>query len=181
MVQETHSHNLKFIDINHLFVDNIQTNIFNDLKKYGLLNKPLTNKDVKRLFYHYVIHYVCETLLNGSKIGKPIILLNINGLPVGKLNDYSKPTEIVQLIEKILDKLEKMLPVRVVKITEEYSKIKQSKDMYVLLLNESNQKVKTTNSKDFTLQKIKLFAKRHELTFLSDDYLNRLKTKQLLI
>ena len=47
--------NITLINFNELFQYQIGDNIYKDLKKYGLLDKPLTNKDVKKLFYHHVI------------------------------------------------------------------------------------------------------------------------------
>jgi len=48
-------------------------------------------------------------------------------------------------------------------------------------MDASVQKVKNVNNKNFTFEKIKQFAKRNELTFLSNDYLNQFKTKQIMI
>ena len=42
-------------------------------------------------------------------------------------------------------------------------------------------KIKKVSKKQYTFQKIRLFAKRYELTYLNDNYLNCLKTKQVLI
>ena len=66
-----------------------------------------------------------------------------------------------------------MLPVR-------FLVVKKTQDEHIMV-NACLSKIKQVSKKDYTFQKIKLFAKRYELTFLSDNYLNCIKTKQVLI
>ena len=48
--------NITLINLNDLFLEQIGSKILKDLKTYKLLDKPLTNKDVKKLFYQFVMH-----------------------------------------------------------------------------------------------------------------------------
>ena len=66
-----------------------------------------------------------------------------------------------------------MLPVRFVILTKTLDENN--------MINECLRKIRQVSKKDYTFQKIKLFAKRYELTFLSDNYLNSIRTKQVLI
>jgi hypothetical protein len=166
--------NITLINFNELFQYQIGDNIYKDLKKYGLLDKPLTNKDVKKLFYHHVIFGITETILNGSYEGKPVFLLTDSYF--NKQIDLCKcyhEQGVIEFITNIIIKLETMIPVRVVYIT--------ANTPSSMVMDASIQKVKNVSNKDFTFQKIKQFAKRNELTFLSNDYLNRFKTKQIMI
>ena len=55
-------HNLTVIDFNNLFVEEYQLNILDHLHKFNLLGKPLTNPDVKKIFYHNLIYSICKVL-----------------------------------------------------------------------------------------------------------------------
>jgi len=166
--------NITLINFNELFEHQIGGKIFSDLKTYKLLDKPLINKDVKKLFYHHVIFGITETILNGSYKGKPVFLLT-DGFFKKQLDicKYYEEQDVVEFVTKIIAKLETMIPVRVVYIT--------ANTPGSMVMDASVQKVKNVNNKNFTFEKIKQFAKRNELTFLSNDYLNQFKTKQIMI
>lgn len=166
--------NITLINLNDLFSEQISSKILNDLKTYKLTDKPLSNKDVKKLFYHHIIYNITETILNKSSNSKPILLLSDSQFTTQiDICKYYDELELLSFIAKLISKLETMLPVRVVYIT--------ACTPASMIIDASMQKVKTVSSKNFTFEKIKLFAKRNELTFLSNDYLNQFKTKQIMI
>ena len=68
--------NITLINLNDLFSEQIGSKILKDLKTYKLLDKPLTNKDVKKLFYHHTIYNITETILNKATKSKTILLLS---------------------------------------------------------------------------------------------------------
>ena len=166
--------NITLINLNDLFLEQIGSKILKDLKTYKLLDKPLTNKDVKKLFYHHTIYNITETILNKATKSKPILILSDsqfkNQIDICK---YYDEIEVLRFLVTLISKLESMLPIRVVYIT--------ANTPASMIIDASMQKVKTVGNKNFTFEKIKQFAKRNELTFLSNDYLNQFKTKQIMV
>ena len=156
--------NITLINLNDLFLEQIGSKILKDLKTYKLLDKPLTNKDVKKLFYHHTIYNITETILilSDSQFKNQIDICK-----------YYDEIEVLRFLVTLISKLESMLPIRVVYIT--------ANTPASMIIDASMQKVKTVSNKNFTFEKIKLFAKRNQLTFLSNDYLNQFKTKQIMI
>ena len=167
-------YSLHIQNLNDLFSEQIGSKILKDLKTYKLLDKPLTNKDVKKLFYHHTIYNITETILNKATKSKPILILSDsqfkNQIDICK---YYDEIEVLRFLVTLISKLESMLPIRVVYIT--------ANTPASMIIDASMQKVKTVSNKNFTFEKIKLFAKRNQLTFLSNDYLNQFKTKQIMI
>jgi len=165
--------NITLINLNDLFSSQISLKILKDLKTYKLLDKPLIQKDIKKLFYHHVIYTITETILNKSTNSKPVLLLSDSEFnKQTEICKFYDSLEIINFLVKLVSKLENMLPIRVVYIT--------ANTPTTSIIDASMQKVKTVGNKNFTFEKIKLFAKRNELTFLSNDYLNRFKTKQIM-
>jgi hypothetical protein len=174
---ELPNNNLKIIDFNELFVQQIQVSICDDLHKYNLIGKPLKHKDVKKIIYHHLIHGICQCLLQPHN-NKPVFIYNdIEIVDCDVCNIFSK-SELLVFIKRFLHRLEKMLPVKVCILRY---KITRPNTSNFIAVNACISKSKSVDLKLFSFDKIKKFAKQYELTFLNSDYLERLKTKQILI
>lgn len=163
--------NLTLINFNN-HLDSISKAINIDLRKYNLVDKKITNKDVKRIVYHHVTYNVIELVLRQYN-NQPVIVFNLNDT-----NEYT------YVVIKLLAKLIIMLPVNICIIDYNIFEITQKRTKLTTELEDMTntiaQQRKNIQRKEFTLQKIKNFAVRHDLTFLSNDYLNRLKTKHIM-
>lgn len=154
------------------FVSYYGNPIINDLYEYNLITKSLGNKDVKKIFYHHLIKIIVDEHIN-TKGSKLVMFFNTKNSLYGAMNSYFGNKEMIIFLERFAKKLENMLPVRFVITTEIMNE--------QILKNACVSKIKQVNKNNYDFQKIKLFAKRYDLTFLTDNYLNSLKTKQVLI
>ena len=163
--------NLTLINFN-IHLECISKLINIDLRKYNLIDEKITNKDVKRIIYHHVTYNVIQLVLKQYN-NQPVIVFNLNDT-----NEYTS------IVIKLLAKLIIMLPVNIYivdhNIFETARKITKLTTELEDMTNTIAQQRKNIQRKEFTLQKIKNFAVRHDLTFLSNDYLNRLKTKHIM-
>lgn len=175
MKLEYSQQNLSILNFN-LFISHYEGLIVDDLYKYSLLssNYTLGNKDIKKLFYHHLIKIIVDEFIWSSKsTNRLVMVFNTNSHIHGVLRDYYGEKELIAFLERFIGKLENMLPVRFVIVNKTLDEH--------LMLNACLSRIKQTNKKEYTFQKIKLFAKRYDLTYLTDSYLNCLKTKQVLI
>jgi hypothetical protein len=182
MLFELQRYNITLIDFNELFINEYSKDIFNNLQQYNLLEKNLNNSDVKRIFYHGLIYGICETALKPYK-GKPVLLFNINKLNKTSLSEIYDNKLLIDFLITFVLKLEEMLPVKICRVTIDFKNLSQqyTDSQIPLVLNMCLAHCLQINNKKYTLQKIKVFTKKYGLTFLNNDYLQRLKTKHLLI
>jgi hypothetical protein len=177
-------YNITLIDFNKVFIKEIQINILDDLYKYKLLDKSLNNKDVQKIFYHHIIHVICEDLLKSSS-GKPIILFNYTQLDDCVIKEYYKEDKLLEFLSHVIQKIERNLPIKIFKTklnVQTVVHLKEKNDGRALtLLTKLIEKSNTFNVNDYSFEKIKRLTKKYELTFLNIDYFNRIKTKQILI
>lgn len=158
------------------FFEHYESIIIDDLAKYGLLkcNCTLGNKDVKKIIYHHLIKIIIDEFIwSGKSSNKLVMIFNTHTQLYGVAKDYFGEKHLIQFLEKFVIKLENMIPIRVIIVGKPLDE--------QLMINACLSKIKKINKKQYTFQKIKLFAKRYELTYLNDNYLNCLKTKQVLI
>jgi len=175
MKLEYSEQNLCILNFNKFF-SHYENLIIDTLYDYSLIsgNYTLRNKDVKKIFYHHLTKIIIDEFIWSNKSTNKLVMnFNTNDYIHGVTRGYFGERELIEFLEKYILKLEKMLPVRFV-IT------KKVMDEFVMV-NTCLSKIKQVSKKDYSFQKIKLFAKRYELTFLTDNYLNSLKTKQVLI
>lgn len=177
-------HNLLLLDFNQLFIEDYQLGILNHLYTFKILNKPLSNPDVKKIMYHNLIHGICESYRN-SCCSRPVYLFNNTQLDDCLIKDHYKEEELLAFFNSFFTKFEKMLPIPIVKSRFNTYSLKymigNNDARAVLAINGCTSKITEIKSKEYTFQKIKRFSKKYELTFLSNEYFNSIKTKQILI
>lgn len=178
-----YNYDLKIIDLNELFVKDIQIQIIDNLYNYNLLDRSINNLQVKKFFFHFLIHNICEKVLENK--GKSIIYLNNTQLEESTINKYYSETEILTLLSNILRRIEKLLPVKVYisKYSIEYLNhlLERNDGKAQTTVNSMISKINKVDISRYTFSEVKKFTKRYELTFLNKDYFNRLSTKLLLI
>jgi hypothetical protein len=179
--------NLQLISFESIF-KTIEVNFINDLEKYQLLPAKRVTRDIKKLLYHHIFYGTCEYLLNRQSRERVVLLksiqLDLTGFEV--LQHFDRET-IQKHVDQVALKVVKLLPINM--YGYENIEFRLLKHLYskgdgnVIELIERIRSFAWT--KDFTrshytFANVKGFAKRNELTFLSEKYFNQLKTKQLL-
>lgn len=175
MKLEYSGQNLTICNFNKFF-DHYEDLIINSMHEYSLLTpkNSLGNRDVRKIFYHHLIKLIVDEFIWSNKSpNKLVMVFNTNLHLNGVAREYYGEKELIAFIEKFIVKIENMLPVRFV-ITN------KTMDEHIMV-NACLSKIKKVSKKNYTFEKIKLFAKRYELTYLNDNYLNCIKTKQVLI
>ena len=183
MVLSPVQYNFKLVDFTSLFHD-ISNSVLKDVHRYGLDNSSKLTLNVKRLILHYMIFHVCEVLINKKQKLPFVFYYNANTLK-SKLHDFYGGELINNIISKYVQKIKKLLPVRVYEGTIPFDNLK----VYIETMNGEGIDVimhikmylDTINTEGFTFSKIRLFVRKNNLTFLNKDYFNQLKIKQLLI
>ena len=86
-----------------MFTEDIQFDIINDLHKFELLDKSITNKDTNKIFLHYIIYHVCSKILKINS--KSVVFFNYNQLNECELMKYYSEKDILTVLLKIIKKL----------------------------------------------------------------------------
>ena len=164
----------------------IQTKVMDQCEDYGLIkNHKLNyhNSDIKRLVLHNTIHCVCEEVINHpSKNKKVIIFRPFTKDDTFEILDYSTLPEINKLIVTIINQIIKILPIQIVVLADKLSfhdlkeKLTGKDGETVELIHKILCSLEPTN---LSFLKAKAFAHKHKLKFLSRDYFDLLRTKQL--
>jgi hypothetical protein len=187
--KETYSlNNSTIIDFHTLFLRKIEGKIINDYNDYGLIAKKLrlNNKDTRNLLLHHVIFELCQYILS-KKSGRHVIFCSLDhkslaGSQFLTLN-LIDPSELNTFLVKKLQRLSKILPIRFIFSDNIFNN-------YVFELQtcrgqreELNMFIDSTDNKfmKYRFDKLLQFAKRFNLTFLSEDYFKQIKNKLLLI
>lgn len=179
--------NIKLLDFESIF-NFIEIDLINDLSKYELLTSKKITRDIKKLIYHHVFHGICEQLHGARLRERLIILKHQDNLKYSKLLiQYFTNEDIVRHVEQAIRQICKLLPINIYcyknfifkDISEAYNN--RNGDAIELMHHIQNFRWSREFLKSyFTFAKVKSFAKRNNLTFLSEQYFNQLKTKQLL-
>lgn len=175
-------YNICLLSFSHILRD-YERNILNDLHAYNLLKANSFSKDVKKFLTHHIIYCICNALvLANSKEKKVFYYYPEQDLHLYNFFDKDKFNE---LVEKLLKKISKMLPFCVFYGTNTFSHFCSNitsfrGDGYETLLK-LLASVNSFNIETFRFNKIKTFAKRNELTFLTQDFFNSFTIKQHLL
>ena len=100
--------NLIILNFN-LFVSHYENLIIDDLIKYGLVESPLTNKDVKKLFYHHLIKIIVDEFIFSNKsVNRLVMVFNTETAIKGRLREYYGDRELINFLYRFINKLENM-------------------------------------------------------------------------
>jgi hypothetical protein len=176
-------YDLNLINFNEMFSKEIQFDIINDLHKFELLDKSINNKDTNKIFLHYIIYHICNKILKMNS--KSVIFFNYNQLDECELMKYYSEKDILTVMLKIINKLNNLLPIilHISKLSIDYLKhlIEIGDGKSFLTINSIRLKCDKLDTAKYTFSGVKKMTKKYDLTFLNNDYFNRLSTKLLLI
>jgi hypothetical protein len=175
-------YNFKLIDFDVIMSD-ISSAVLRDLNNFGLNGDTKITPNIKRLILHHTIFTICELLIN-KKQKQPFVfyfvLANLNS----KLHKFYGRDEINKIMLKIIQRLTKLLPIRIYNGNITFTNLKGYIDGHngegIDMLMQIKMYLDSINTDKFTFSKIRVFVMQNKLTFLSKEYFDRLKTKQLL-
>ena len=179
--------NLTLVSFESIF-KTIEIDLINDLAKYQLIPAKRITRDIKKLLYHHIFYGISEYLLNLKTKERVIILKDLQAdLSTFLITQHFQKDAIKKCIDQVVTQVAKLLPISIYGFND--IEFKSLKKLYTKRDGSAVELVERIRSfmwtKDFlrshyTFSKVKGFAKRNELTFLSEKYFNQLKTKQLL-
>jgi len=178
-------HNFCVLNFNRIFRETFVPEMMQSLYSYKINDRRLGNKDFKKLFVHNLIHVLCEEIIKTNTLEKIVIYFNTTTLPHTELNAHINDEELIHFMEKIIAKIGKLLPLRIYITSHTFDYFAQlihkNDARSVEIINNIRSLSDNINLEKYTFQKVRIFAKKFGLTFLSDVYLNNIKSKQLLL
>lgn len=164
-------------------IQEYEYSILNDLHAYNLLEQKKLSRDIKKLLTHHIIYCICNALIFAkSKEKKTFYYYPEHEL---QLYDFFNKDEFNVLVEKLLKKLSKMLPFCIYYGNEPFahfcSNITSFKGSGYESLLKLLASVDVFDVETFQFNKIKTFAKKNGLTFLTQDFFNSFTIKQHLL
>jgi hypothetical protein len=169
---------LNFSDI----LNSCERKILDDLYTFDLLEKfSFKNQDVKKIFYYHIIHGVCNIVLHTKTVNKIIISYCDNDIKcfsnIETCNDYRFRMFVTTLIKKI----KKLIPVKMFITNLSFNNINdiinKKSGEYKELIN--NLQIIRSARSSIEFNGIKNLSKKYELTYLSREFFDEVKTKNL--
>lgn len=161
-----------------------ERDIINDLHSYQLLEPlNLSKSDTKKIMYHHVIHSICEAVMNTNTKNKVLVYNNLNNISL-ELFKYSTRGQTLDFLNILTNKIKRLLPIKIYDHEDDY-------DMFVDQCNENRGELRSRASmieqflrkhqdRRFDFENARKFAKKFELTYLSHQYFNDIKIKNLV-
>jgi hypothetical protein len=181
-------HNIKIINFDRLFIRIIEPEILDQIESFGLIRDSkinIKNKHVKRLFYHYVIYDLCSYILSVKGKERVIVYYDKTTVPGGHLHNYMSALDLKTFFNSLMVKVTKMLPIKFLcgKITFRALRTeirdRTGEGLEILSIIESI--ISKFDTSKYTFAKIRQFAKRYGLDYLSNNFFQQIKSKQLIL
>ena len=150
-----------------------------DAYNYNII-EDYKNKDIKKLFYNYIIYSLCELIKTKNNNCKTIIYYNTESNCIPIIDNHYK-----KAVNYIINNISKMLPV--VYIMKMYTfntfiqKIQHQDAECMSLLENSIIQIQNYDIFNISYRKLKAFLKKNELTFLKNSYFNTAQSKLSLV
>lgn len=176
-------YNVTLIDFQDIH-RNYEKNLLDELHNLQLLDSLYDlSRDCRKLILHYTIKEAVDYLNSVKTDNKLVLYFNNTQFYESEVLNYIDESQYMKLITLMLVKIRGLLPIKVVISSK-------SLDFFKHLLDKDDGRargtliriVNTINNfkvENFTFQKVKKFAVKNNLTFLSGEYFNNMKTKQI--
>jgi hypothetical protein len=175
-------YNFKIIDFS-VICHEIFNSVVTDANVYDLFKNNRFSRDLKRLLLHYTILHTCNYLLKGRGKTPVVLYFQLHGYE-SKFHEIFEKGVVDRQLNQDIKKLKKLLPIRIYIGDKPFDKIKNEissgSGEGIEFLRNVKVYIDGIETHAFTFSKIRSFVKRNELTFLTSDYFNQIKTKQLL-
>ena len=170
---------LNFFDI----LTECENKILDDLYKFDLLDDLSYQKiDVKRIIYYYIILHLCEAVIHRMTFNKIVVIYSEKDIDRTSLCKYCSKFRTASFLKNTLLKIGRLLPLRIYTSSESFDELKYILDHGNGERTETLARIQSCIGKRQvnTFQNIKQFVKKYELTFLSEEFFHRVKTKNLM-
>ena len=174
---------IKVISFTSLYTGYIEPKLLDDLAKYHCIG-PALDRTAQRLFLHHVIHSTCEYILNLRMQSKIVIYYSETEIVDTKTFDQYDNKKLQKIFNQISKIFQSKLPIRWYNGIYPFSYFKichdNNKNDGIIIKNN----IKSLCNEDFTaflFDKIKIYTKTNNLTFLDKTYFNQLRSKMLLV
>ena len=182
------SKNISLINFSDIFTQNIDIQFLDDLHSLNLIinnEVSLSKRDVKRLLHHRLIYGACE-YVRTAKVGSKIVIVCSGDFKTAdfQIYDFFQVDEIYNVIISFFKSIKKYLPLNVLFVDITFGAIKNNLDertgkgSEIISIAESI--VYNHKKISFTFNKIKKFAEKNGLKFISSHYFNDIKSRQLI-
>lgn len=177
-------HRLCFISFENIF-KRIEIQLLNDLNEYCLIknNKiDLRNRDTKKFLYHNIIHTLSSTVIRYRNHYKCDVVVVYDTIfkHDSEICNFVDCNILYKQLSTILSKIQTILPINIIKNTDKIDKTYFNTGEGIELIQTLSSKINNSNkTKNFS--KIYDFTVKYELTFLNENYFNKMTTKHLLI
>lgn len=181
-------HKITVLDFNSIFNKYIETDLINDLDKFGLIKDGRFNikkRDVKKFFYHHMIYGISKFFLD-AKIKNKSIIFYTKMAPAGKqITHMCDNTELQNFLNKTVEKISKLLPLKWYFSSSTFDLLvdtikKNSGDKHDMI-NRLRVTIDSYDISKFTYTRAKNFAARYELKFLTNNFFKKVYAKQLIL
>lgn len=180
---ELQEYNVMLIDFEDIH-KKFDKNLINNLHSLELLDTFYKSlPDHKKILLHFTIKETLDYLISVKTNNKLVLYFNNTQFYESEVFNYIDQTKYLQLLTSLLIKIRKLLPVKIVISSKSllfFSELLKKDDgrakgTLIRIINTIN-KFKIEN---FTFAQIKKYAKSNGLNFLSKEYFNNIKTKQI--
>ena len=175
---------IDFQDIHKKYEKDLLDDIHNYQLMDSLVESQFSNKDIKKLLFHHTIKNCVEYINKVNSKNKVVLYFNNTQFYESEILKYIDEKDYLKLLTNLLIKIRNLLPIKTVishRSLMFFKELIKNDDGRakgtVLKIYSTLQKFKIEN---FTFARVKKFAKKYDLTFLSNEYFNNIKTKQLL-
>ncbi len=163
---------------------NCETNIIDDLHQFDLLNKlNMRSSDTKKVMYHHVIHEICESVMSIDTTNKVILYNNLSNIQL-ELFKHSSRTQVINFINTLTAKVRQLLPIKIYNHEDDFDifvdRCKEGRGELRARASVISEFLRKQQNKRFDFEKAKKFAEKYELTYLSQQYFNNIKIKNLV-
>lgn len=177
---DVNSHNLCIVNFHDIFLS-AEVDIINDLNTFDLIDDfKFQRQDAKKIIYHHIIHQLCETIVHHMTFNKIIVCCHLNDLKDCNLVSLSSKFRHDSFLGNTIKKIKNILPIRIVMIDTPF------KELIEIINNQGGERIELLSALQLcknnvtSFEKVKSFAKKYELDFLSKEFFNRVKTKNLM-
>jgi hypothetical protein len=167
-------------------VSDCEMQIMRDLDSYGLRNElNLNKKNVQIVYYFYIFKAVCDAVINSKSDNKCMFFYNEECVSEYDLTSCKLSSDQMfgKFISRAVNKFNNILPLLFYKTTvlcfDKISDFTSDGDVrdVILSMSEFNDKKK---NKPYSFERLNKFIKTYNLTYMSQEYFNKVKVKALL-
>jgi len=182
MLKYINKQNIQLINFDIIF-SKIEVILLNDLYQYNLIDNysiNLSNGDVKKLFYHHIIFGICEEILNSDKLYINVIVIPPSIRNFHEIIEFCSSEDINNLLKRLFVSIKSLFPF-IIHVSDDYIfendvNSGETEELVNILYGMYTDR----ECAGYTFEKIKKFVDKYDLTFLSKDYFNSVKTRLLL-